>query len=334
VNQTIILNEGQCRKIALAISGVDVRPEYYNREFICFDTDRETKLRIYFLSVAICHQTHHLHNEKLDLWGWDYIEYAFLQMFRRNHPIINPGYVSTCSDIDMTTYLQEAFSHDGNKEHCTLDRIEERANMLLEICRVVITRFNRNVSELIDGCEGRLLNNGNGFYEVLPQFMAFSDPLRKKITFFLKLASDAGLIRLKDPENLIPIMDYHMQRVLLRTGCVEIVDDDLRKKITGRIPLSSDEPIRTGCIDAIKLISQLSGHAASKLNDFFWPLGRSCCNETQLCQIRKCMKNPCSLAMMLTLSSHHMCLLEGSCKGADNVDFRSLWEPEVNTHFY
>ena len=111
-----------------------------------------------------------------------------------------------------------------------------------------------------------------------------------------------------------------MQRVLLRTGCVEIVDDDLRKKFTARIPLSSDEPIRTGCIDAIKLISQLSGHAASKLNDFFWPLGRSCCNETQLCQIRTCMKNPCSLMNMLTLSSHDECLLEGSCKGI-NVKF-------------
>jgi hypothetical protein len=37
---------------------------------------------------------------------------------------------------------------------------------------------------------------------------------------------------------------------------------------------------------------------------------------------------------MLTLSSHDECLLEGSCKGADNVDFRSLWEPEVKTHFY
>ena len=110
MDQTIILNEEQCHKIALAISDVDVRPEYYNREFIRFEADRETKLRIYFLSVAICHQTHHLHNEKLNLWGWDYIEYAFLQMFRKKHPIINPGYVSTCSDIDMTTYLQEAFS--------------------------------------------------------------------------------------------------------------------------------------------------------------------------------------------------------------------------------
>ncbi len=206
--------------------------------------------------------------------------------------------------------------------------------MLLEICKVVRTQFNGSVSDLIDGCGGRLINGGKGLYEVLLQFTAFSDPLRKKITFFLKLASDAGLIRIKDPENLIPIMDYHMQRVLLRTGCVEILDDDLKKKITIRSPLSTDEVIRSGCIDAMKLISLFSGHAASNLNDYFWPLGRSCCNETQLCQIRTCTKNPCSLMTMLTLSSHDECLLEESCKGAVNVDYRSLWEPEVKTHYY
>jgi hypothetical protein len=330
----IIVNKEQCGKVAQAIRAVDVRPEYHNREFIGFETDRETKLRIYFLSVAICHQTHQLHHPDLNLWGWDYIEYAFLQMLRKKHPLINPGYVSTCDESEIIKYLQEAFSPDGDRAHCTLDRIEERAGMILEICRVVRTKYNRNITELIDGCEGKLLNNGNGLYEVLAQFTAFSDPLKKKITFFLKLASDAGLIWIKDPENLVPIMDYHMQRVLLRTGCVEIVDDDLRKKIASRNSLPSDEPIRTGCIEAIKLISQFSDHATSKLNDFFWPLGRSCCNESQLCQIRTCGKNPCSLIKMLTLASHDECLLEDSCKGATNADYRRLWEPEVKTHYY
>jgi hypothetical protein len=311
-----------------------VRPEYYNREFIRFEADRETKLRIYFLSVAICHQTHQLHHPGLNLWGWDYIEYAFLQMFKKKHPIINPGYVSTCCDSDITKYLHEAFSPDGTIENSTLDRIDERSGMILEICRVVRTKYNRNIAEMIDGCEGKLLNNGNGLYEVLSQFTAFSDPLKKKITFFLKLATDAGLIRIKDPENLVPIMDYHMQRVLLRTGCVEIADDDVKKKIIARELLPSDEWVRKGCIEAIKLIALDSGHELTKMNDFFWPLGRSCCNETQLCQIRTCQKSPCSLMNMLTLSSHDECLLEGSCKGATNADYRRLWEPTVKTHYY
>ena len=270
----------------------------------------------------------------LNLWGWDYIEYAFLHMFRKKHPMINPGYVSICSDCDMELYLRQAFSPDGQAEHSTLDRIEERASMLLEICKVVKAKYNRNIAQLIDGCEGRLFNNGQGLYEVLPQFIAFSDPLKKKITFFLKLASDAGLIRIKDPENLVPIMDYHMQRVLLRTGCVEILDDELKKKIIGRKSMPSDEMIRKECIEAIRLIAKDSGHEVTKMNDFFWPLGRSCCHETLLCQIRTCMKNPCSLLQMVTIDSHNECLLEKSCKGAGSAEYRSLWEPEVVTHYY
>jgi hypothetical protein len=328
------VNSEQCSLVAKAIKPFHVRPEFYNREFIRFEADRETKLRIYFLSTAICHQTHNLHHTGLNLWGWDYIEYAFLSMFKKKHPMLNPGYVSICSNCDMGLYLSDVFSENGKGGNTTLDRIEERAEMLLEICRVVRTNYNRNIAELIDGCEGKLINNGKGLYEILPQFTAFSDPLKKKITFFLKLASDAGLIRIKDPENLVPIMDYHMQRVLLRTGCVEIIDKELKKNITGRNRINSDEEIRKSCIDAIKLIAQDSGHELTKMNDFFWPLGRSCCNETLLCQIRTCSKNPCSLEQVITLDLHEECLLEKSCKGAANAEYRSLWEPEVNTHYY
>lgn len=330
----IKVNKEQCQLVAEAIRSYDVRPEFYNREFIRFETDRETKLRIYFLSTAICHQTHNLHHPELNLWGWDYIEFAFLQMYRNRHPMLNTGYVSICSDCDMGMFLRQVFSADGKGEHTTLDRIEERANMILEICRVVKTKYNRNITEMIDGCEGKLINDGKGLYEVLPQLTAFSDPLKKKITFFLKLASDAGLIRIKDPENLIPIMDYHMQRVLLRTGCVEITDLDLKKKLMNRETLAGEEEIRKGCIEAIRIIAGTSGHELTKMNDFFWPLGRSCCNDTMLCQIRTCSKNPCSLMNILSLKMHDECLLERSCKGAKNNEYRSLWEPKVETHYY
>ncbi len=333
-DNSVVVNIDQCQAVAQSLKGVSIRPEFCEREFISFEADRETKLRIYFLSTAICHQTHHLYNNKLNLWGWDYIEYAFLQMLRKRHPFINPGYVAICNIRDMSRYLQEAFSPDGNWEHSTLDRIEERAGMLLEICQVIRSQYNRNISNLIDSCDGRLINSGKGLYEVLSQFVAFSDPQKKKITFFLKLASDAGLIRIKDPENLIPIMDYHMQRVLLRSGCIEITDQNLKKKIIGRHKLPTDELVRNSCIEAIRVISRHSGHELTGMNDFFWPLGRSCCNETMLCQIRTCMKDPCSLMQIVNLASHNECLLEKSCKGASESEYRLLWEPVVDTHYY
>ncbi|MBM3434672.1 MAG: hypothetical protein FJY07_00475 [Bacteroidetes bacterium] len=328
------INTDQCKKIGAVLKNVDVRPAFYKREFLSFEADRETKLRIYFISAAICHQTHDLFHPTLNLWGWDYMEYAFLQMYKTRHPFINPGYVSICNAGDISGYLKTAFSPDGKPENCTLDRIEERAKTLLEICCSVRENNNRSISDLIDSCEGKLLNDGKGLYEVLPRFTAFSDPFRKKISFFLKLATDAGLIRIKDPHNYIPIMDYHIQRVLLRNGCVEILDPGIKSRIENREDMPADNPVRESCIESIRLIAETSGHAILKMNDFFWPLGRSCCNITTLCTSKMCIKDPCSLFQIINIPSHDKCLLQHACKGSRDENYRVLWEPIVNTYYY
>ncbi len=145
---------------------------------------------------------------------------------------------------------------------------------------------------------------------------------------------EAGLLNIHDSENFIPIMDYHMQRVLLRMGCVEITDKILRDKISSREPMQTDEPIRSACIGAFRLIAAGSGHPVIKLNDFFWSLGRSCCNENLLCQTGRCEKNPCTFEQIVELGDHHYCMFEGICTGSKNKSYRNLWQPVVQTHYY
>ncbi len=84
---------------------------------------------------------------------------------------------------------------------------------------------------------------------------AFVDPMKKKSTIFIKLLEQGGLIEVKDPENYLPMMDYHMQRVLLRMGCVEITDESLTRALKEKRILTSDTEIRSKCCDAIKIIS-------------------------------------------------------------------------------
>jgi len=332
-NKKAEVNTEQCIKVGEILQKNNIRPEFYNREFLNFDADRETKLRVYFLSAAICHQTYNLHNQELSLYGWDFMEYAFIQMLKEKNPILNPGYTSICKSIDVKQFLQRVFSHDGKPENCTLDRIDERTDMLIEICTTVKEKYNSRISDLIDNCDGKLYNNGNGLYEVIANFKAFSDPRKKKITFFIKLAVDGGVLRLNDEENMIPIMDYHMQRVLLRMGCVE-VDDGLRDSLLNRNKLASDAEVRNTCIEAVRIIADTSGHGILKMNDFFWPLGRSCCNETTLCYDGDCIKNPCTFNSMVDIPSHEKCIFESHCKGAKDENYRLLWEPLVETHFY
>lgn len=328
------VNKNQCKEIGKILNQVDIRLEFMDREFLNFDADRETKLRVYFISAAICQQTYNLVNKEKNLFGWDYLEYGFLHMQSEKNPILHPGYLSICSNEDLKSNLQKTFSHDGNPKNCTLDRLDERASMLLEICDDVRKNHDGKVSNLIDGCGGKLLNNENGLYEVLSKYTAFEDPLKKKITFFLKLATDAGVILIKDPENAIPIMDYHMQRVLLRMGCADISDKELKDKLLNREELESDTEVREACISAVRIISQESGHAIMKINDFFWSLGRSCCNETTLCHNKICIKDPCTFNLMVGIDSHKHCIFEKVCKGSIIESYRNLWEPIVKTHYY
>ena len=334
IYKNLSINSDQCIKVGKTLKQLSIRPEFYKREFLSFEADRETKLRVYFLSAAICHQTHSLFNKEKNLWGWDFMEYAFLQMQKEKRALLNTGYLSICKKADIMLQLQKSFSYDGNIKNCTLDRIEERTEMLLDICFTVKDNFNGNISELIDSADGFIFNHGKGLYETLSQFTAFSDPQKKKITFFLKLATDAGLINIKDPENVIPIMDYHMQRVLLRMGCVEIQNKELKEKLISRNVLDSDIEIRQACIEAITFIAETSEHGILKMNDFFWPLGRSCCNETTLCNEGHCSKESCTFYTMIDIASHKNCSFEDSCKGSNDYDYMKLWEPFVETHFY
>ncbi len=333
-NQNIRINHEQCVKIGRELDRLNIRLEFYKREFLSFEADRETKLRTYFIAVAICHQTRNLVHREKNLFGWDYIEYAFLQMYKHNHPLLNPGYLSICSLDDIGNFLAEAFSPDGKPENTTLDRIEERTGMLLEICSFVKENFHGSISRLVDSCDGRLLNDGKGLYEVLSKLQAYSDPQKKKITFFLKLATEAGLMRLKDPQNAVPIMDYHMQRVLLRFGCVETKDRKLLSDLMARKPLASDEEIRAACIGAMRIIADNCRHELLKMNDFFWTLGRSCCNETTLCTAGFCAKHPCTFFTLVDIPSHNQCAFQDSCKGFTDENYRNLWEPMVQTHYY
>lgn len=328
------IDEKQCRAIAEILRNLEVRDSFYQREFLEFDASRETKMRVYFFSAAICHQTRHLLHGPLNLWGWDYLEYGFLRMVKEHRALLNPSYVNACSKPEVEEMLAITFSPSGRQEDCTLDRMDERIQMLAEICHVLRTNYNSKVTDLIDASEGRLLNNGKGLYETMPVLEAFSDHYRKKITFFIKLATDAGILFIKDPENYIPIMDYHMQRALLRMGCVVLNDSKLFSDLTQQNPQDSDAEIRDACIRAVRFLVKETGQNTLKINDFFWSLGRSCCNKTTLCVDNSCLKSPCTFYEMVELENHESCPWDNVCRGSKEKQFRMLWEPIVNTHFY
>ena len=330
---TISVNKEQSKKIGTILRSYHVRPSFFVRPFLSMNASRETKLRTYFYTAGICHQTRSLIDKNRNLAGWEYLEDVFLKLAMENAKFLQPEYLASLNIPEIIHHLQILFSPDGLIENCTLDRLEERARMLKEMAVLLNMKYENSAAKFLDESNNLLFNAGKGYYESLENLEAFCDPRKKKITFFLKLATDAKTLEIKDKENIIPIMDYHMQRVLLRMGCVE-TDIETRDKLINKEVFSSDSEIREACIESIKIIADTSGHNILSMNDYFWPLGRSCCNESPLCDSNKCSKNPCTFFSMVELSEHKNCIFEKVCKGSQNENYRLIWEPMVETHYY
>lgn len=333
-SKPVIINNDQCNRVGEIIKNLKLRPDFYRREFISLKTDNETKCRMLFFAVAICHQTYFLRNPKLNLFGWDYLEHVFLKLAKQKSQLLNPSFLSKTGAGNLIKMIKPLFSHDGMPENCTLDRLEERVVLMKEAGKILLSRYENSVRNMLDKADCYLFGNGEGLYEILACFTAFSDPLRKKSTFFIKLLQEANLVKIHDPENFIPIMDYHMQRVLLRLGCVEIIDPGLRQKLINRTEINSDHEIRSACVEAFRIIAGVSGNGITRMNDIFWSLGRSCCNETMLCVHKYCEKSPCTFTQIVDVDIHDFCIFANVCKGNKDENYRKLWQPIIKTHFY
>lgn len=327
------VNTERCHRVGEALKSLRLKEDFYRRPYLNVDAPEEIRFRMHFFAVAICHQTHTLHHPGLDLWGWDYIEKVFTDLAGTDAQLLHPDHLLHCGTEALAGELAAVFSHTGKPEDTTLDRLHERAGLMRDAASHLINGYDGKVGRIFETAHSRLCGS-YGLYWLLPEFEAFADPQQKKSTFLIKLLEEDGLVQISDPENFIPIMDYHMQRVLLRLGCVEVTDEDLRKKLVSRETLQTDEPIRGLCIDAFKIIADTSGFPVTRMNDFFWSLGRSCCHETTLCSDGFCSKNPCTFTQIVDAGSHKICVFQDFCPGASDPAYRERWHPVVDTHFY
>ena len=130
------------------------------------------------------------------------------------------------------------------------------------------------------------------------------------------------------------IKPLRLREDFYKRGCVEISDKALREKILAQSKLATDEPIRSFCVEAFQLIASISGHPITKINDFFWSIGRSCCHKTTLCMDQFCEKSPCTFAQIVEAGNHKHCIFQDVCKGAVDENYRKLWQPMIETHYY
>jgi len=332
--EQVRINISQIEGITERLKNIKIKDSYKNREFITFDSRRDKKIIAYLFCAAICHQTQNLINRDKNLIGWNYLEYVFSSLAKSNSKLLDIEYINNKTTDELIIEFQKLFPESKDNSQCTLDNLPERIGLLKNIGEVLQERYNSQIEELLSKSEMRLFNNGNGLYELLNDFEAFQDPLKKKSTLFIKLLFQSGIICILDSENFEPLMDYHMQRLLLRTASIDVLDNKLEKMLKNKELLNSDLEVREKCVDAIRLISKLSGISILDLDDIFWAIGRSCCNNKILCRDRQCSKNPCTLTLVLYLETHDHCIFEEVCLGSLNINYQEFWEPKVKTYYY
>jgi hypothetical protein len=122
------------------------------------------------------------------------------------------------------------------------------------------------------------------------------DPLRKKSSLLAMLLNDRPetFLPLRDDEQLAPIVDYHLMRLFLRMGLVDVLDGDLKTKLSQRQVVSHAEEwaVRYPAYLAKERLLTLSGRSLSVVNGFLFSTARSRCLEMTEPECPSCMLEP------------------------------------------
>lgn len=233
--------------------------------------------------------------------------------------------------------LRAAVSDDGDPARSTLDRVEERLALLRGVAAHVEHAWGGSAMALHRTSDRRVAT----LLERLDPIPAFADPVQKKSHLLLMFLHERGLWPLADPENLEIAVDYHVMRVALRAGLVEVEDAALRRRLVAqeRADASTDTTVRLAVREAChRALAETPGLTPFRLDNLLWMVGRNCCfyEHPPVCtRPAACWKRAeCSLLEAFPHDCGLSCPLSTACRGAADEAHRALHETKFETHFY
>ena len=121
------------------------------------------------------------------------------------------------------------------------------------------------------------------------------DPLRKKSSLLAMILNQRPekILPLRNDEQVEPVIDYHALRSCLRIGLIDVIDDELKNKLTNRQIVSPAEEwaIRYPAYRAIEQVTALSGKSTGAVDWFFFG-ARKRCPEMSVPECRFCLVDP------------------------------------------
>lgn len=329
----VTVNYGKCDELIKIITSVNLPVD--KEEETVIELEQDTLKNLYFVIVAICHQTSPLQCERLNgfvrgkqYFGWDYLREKWLFETKNKPEIVYPKFLSKITGDQVEEILR-----DENGLSTIFDP-SGRAELLRDLGNKMEVNEFTSVENIFKKSKGYINSNSinvKGLLELLGNFTAYSDPVEKKSIFFLSLMKNNKFWSYEDEENLGPPVDYHEMRGHLRFGSVEIVDECLYSKLLNNVEISEEEDIqiRRAVFDAILYISKKLEISPSVLHYFFWNVFRSCCNGTEV-HCYECIE--CRLPERYKDLTDGNCIFQKYC--ASKGKSKKINEPKVNTIFY
>jgi sugar/nucleoside kinase (ribokinase family) len=122
------------------------------------------------------------------------------------------------------------------------------------------------------------------------------DPLRKKSSLLALILNDRPetFLPLRNDEQVAPVVDYHWMRSCLRVGLIDVMDEELKTKLTNRQIVSPAEEwaVRYATYRAIEQVVELSGKSLGAVNGFVFSNARKRCPEMSEPECRFCQLDP------------------------------------------
>jgi hypothetical protein len=246
---------------------------------------REEVGNFYLLLVAICHQTSPRGRPPLEgtlngvhIRGWDYLSAKLEAAACSNLALLNPSQWVGTDVREFAALFRDPVLGDR------LSEPDRRSALVRDLGSVMLEHQWRWFEDLYRASEGRAATGDHNLFQLLGNFVAYRDPVRKKSAFVLALMRNSGLWSYVDNEALGPPVDYHEVRGHLRIGTVVIKDPALRHKLMNDVPVTAEEDlaIRSAVYDAIVLVSELSGlRNPSQLHYLFWNVFRTHCRRDE-----------------------------------------------------
>jgi len=326
------IDRKRCRALAERLADIEPRSEHFipgprTEDGALFVAD------FHLAWIGICQQTRTLEGvvEGTGYRGSDYLAHRLRGRLDEDPRRFSAERLASVDGAELRTWL----SDDGNPESSTVDRVEERVELLNDMGNRLLEGYGGTTAGLLAASKGRLAGR-TGLLERLARFRAYRDPARKKSFLFIHFLRGAGVLSPVDPDQLGLPVDYHIQRVFLRSGALTLRGPRAAALLDGgEMTEAEDIRIRRAAVEAGHEMARVV--PLDRLDLALWMLGRNCCfyGHPPVCSSGPCqLQDQCSFLPSTDLSCEARCPLDGVCAGSGDPAQAAIREPFLDTDLY